>query len=104
MSTVVAPPAAPTRCSPVATLLVATMIVSSGPQVAPLGPAVSSVASVTAGPPVTGTFFNTLRPSTNPIHCPSGETNSPRGPPVNTTTGARASSARTKICVPWLPT
>ena len=41
-------------------LLVATMIVSSGPQVAPRGPP-SSVASVTAGPPVTATFFNTVR-------------------------------------------
>ena len=76
------------------------MIVSSGPHVAPLEPAVSSVARVTAGPPVTATFFNTPRPSTNPIHWPSGETNGPRGAPVNTATGSRASSARTKICVP----
>ena len=79
-------------------------MVSSGPQVAPLGPAVSSVASVTAGPPVTATFFNAPRPSVNPIHWPSGDVNNPIGAPVNTATGARESSARTKICVPRLPT
>jgi len=58
VSTVIGPPAADTRDRPVSTLAVAMMIVSSGPQVAPAGPAVSSVAIVTAGPPATGTFFN----------------------------------------------
>jgi hypothetical protein len=45
---------------------VATTIVSSGPHVAPLGDP-SIVATVTAGPPVTATFFN-VSPPTNPIH------------------------------------
>ena len=97
------PGSAATRCRPVACVSVATMIVSSGPQVAPRGRP-SSVDSVIAGPPVSDTFLNVLPLSMNPIHCPSGETNGPRGAPVNTATGSRASSARTKSCVPLLPT
>src|SRR5262245_42649083 len=81
------------------------MMLPSGPHVAPLGVAASRVASVTAGPPDTATFFNVPGPSLNPIHCPAGDVNKPTGRlPVYTATGERASSARTKICVPWFPT
>jgi hypothetical protein len=79
------------------------MIASSGPHVAPRR-IPSRVASVMAGPPVTATFFNGIVPSVNPIHLPSGDTNGPRGSPVNTVTGASVSSRRTKTCVPRLPT
>jgi len=48
----------------------------------------SSVASVSAGPPVTATFFKVV-PSTNAIHRPSGEMNGPLGAPVNIATGSR---------------
>ena len=49
--------AAETRCSPVAGLSVAKMIVSSEAHVAPRGPP-SRAVSVTGGPPVIATFFS----------------------------------------------
>ena len=90
------------RSRPVKALPVAKMIVSSGPHVPPREMK-SPVASVNAGPPVTATFFKEVLLSKNPIHWPSGETKDARGAPVNTATGSRALSARTKSRVPKLP-
>ena len=57
MSTVGSPPAADTRCRPVADESVAKMIVPSGPHVAPRGPPPSTAPIVTGGPPVIATFL-----------------------------------------------
>ena len=79
------------------------MMVSSEIQVAPRT-TLSSVAIVAGGPPVTLTLFSIWAWSRNAIHWPSGEMNGAVGAPVNTATGSSASSARTKSCVPRLPT
>jgi hypothetical protein len=57
------PPAADTRCRPVADTFVAKMIVPSGPHVAPRGPPPSTGPIVTGGPPVMATFLSRLRHS-----------------------------------------
>ena len=63
------------------------------------------LASVIGGPPVIATFFSVVSLSMKPTHWPSGETNGPRSaPPLAIATGSSASSARTKSCVPLLPT
>ena len=81
------------------------MIVSSGAHVAPReGP--SRRASVIGGPPVIATFLSVTTLSRKPTHWPSGETNGARrlARPLAIATGSSASSARTKSCVPLLPT
>lgn len=76
VSTLIAPPAAETRCRPVAGDAPARMTVSSDAHVAPREEP-SICATVTAGPPVAATFFRIEVLSTKPTHVLSGDTNTP---------------------------